>query len=244
MSKLVVLYAKNSREVSPGTFQTDLDTGYLSNIKAMAMKTLTFTNNEPNIRSSNNVFSYEIDGSPFTETLPEGYYTLQQTLDALITEIQAQLDISSPGDVISMTISDITSKVSILNTGAATMKYLGSTADSLNIAIGNIVDTAVIPAGTTYDMTGFSDLIGLKSATCSIQSKSPKTILNKTDIKAIHTNSLGVVPCTVAFGSLQTYINPDLAASAITFDNSEDLTQIHFKIRNNICSVIVNTRDS
>ena len=97
MSKLIVLYAKNASEIKPGTYQCDLDTTYLSNIKAIALKTLTFINNEYNLFTSgtnqNNEFKYEIDSVEFTETIiVAGYYTTQQVIDLLVAKIQGWSD--------------------------------------------------------------------------------------------------------------------------------------------------------
>ena len=244
MSKLIILNAKNATEVLPGTFQCELDTAYLSNIKAMALKSLTFVNNAPNVSSLNNVFTYEIDDVEFTETIDvEGYYTTDEVINLLVAKIQAQLDISSPGDVISITHDSITNKISILNTGTATMKYIGSSG-SLNESLGNKVDSAVIPAGTTYIFTGDPDFLGLKSVTVSIRSKTPKTILNASSNKALHTNSLGMVPVTVPYLALQTFTQPDIKASSVVFDYEEDLTQLQFKLRDQNGNILPNTKDS
>jgi hypothetical protein len=235
MSKLIALYAQNADQASPGTYVTQLNTAYLSNVRALALKTVTFVNNLPNIFTAgdrqNNEFLYEIDGTPFTATVAvEGYYTAQEVIALLVLAIQAQLDISSPGDVISAQIESYSGKVSFLNTGVAVMTYLGSTG-LLNQLLGNTEDSPPVPADDLHVFGSLPDLIGLKSATVSIKSKSPKTILNRSSQKMIWTNSLGMVPCNVSFGQLQTWEQQDLDASRLTFDQPEDLTVIQFKIR-------------
>ena len=235
MSKLLVLYANNADENVPGTYTTQLNTSYLSNVRAVAIKSATFVNNLPNIFTSgdrqNNEFLYTIDGSPFTATVAiEGYYTVQQTIDLLVTAIQTQLDISSPGDTVSAQIEDYSGKVSFTVTGVAVMTYTGSTG-LLNQLLGNTEDSGNVAASTKYIFNKLPNMIGLKSATISIKSKTPKTILNQSSTKAIWTNSLTLIPVDVGYGQLQGYINPDLIASRLVFDIPEDLTYLQFKIR-------------
>ena len=247
-SKLIILYGKNATEISPGTYQTNLDTRDLSNVNAIALKTTTFMNLQYNIfadgNQKNNTLSYEIAGAPFTYEIPiSGYYTTTEVLNLVIAGVQAQLDINSPGDVFSSVIGQYHERVEFLNTGVATMKYNGETGN-LNDILGNPIQSDVIVANTVFICSQFADLRGLKSVTISIKSKSPKTILNKTNLKPIHTNSIGVVPVTVGFKSLQTYTNPDIAGSSVHFSSSESLTQIQFKIRNDAGYVISNVKDS
>jgi hypothetical protein len=110
------------------------------------------------------------------------------------------------------------------------MTYEGSTGP-LNQLLGNTLDSVSVAAGTPYIFNSLPDMIGLKSVTISIKSKSPKTILNSSSSKMIWTNSLGMIPCDVAFGQLQTWEQQDLDAAMLVFDQPEDMTSLQFKIR-------------
>ena len=247
MSRLVLLYAKNANETSPGTYTTQLHARFLSNITSVGMKSATFLNLLPNIFTSgdhqNNEFDYTIDAAPFTATIAvEGYYTVTEVIDLLVIAIQAQLDISSPGDVVSTGVNDFTGLVQFTVTGSAIMTYESS--GSLNQQLGNVVDSGNIAAGVSYEFTEHADLRGLKSVTISIKSKSPKTLLNLNSDKSIYTNSLGMIPVNVGYQELQGFQQEDLMASRLIFTSPEDMTSIQFKARGDNGDVLTGLTDS
>jgi hypothetical protein len=247
-SRLVRLYAKTARELSPGSFQCNLDSSQLSNVIGVALKTVTFRNNVYNIFSSgdrkNIDFNYSINGTPYTSSLTtgDGFYTTVEIMQLLKPLIQANLDIAAPGATVdSFNISTYTKKAQITVTGA-TMKY---TADNtLNITLGNTEDSGDVLTTVPYVFNTFADLGGLESVTVNVKSKSPKTILNPSPDKALYTNSLGVVPVNVAFGLLQTFSQPDLDASRVIFSYPEDLTQLEFKLRDTDGHLLLEQKNS
>ena len=233
-STLIRLYAKNSTEVTPGAFECNLDSAQLSNVVAVALKTVAFRNYAFNIyaegEQKNNTFTVNVIGvGPITASIPEsGFYTTQQVIDIIAPLIETGIKITYPADTFTMALNPNTNKVVATFGVSATLEFPAD--GGLNELLGN---TEVSPnlINTTYEFNTFASLGGLETVTVNVASKSPMTILNVTNIKQRITNSLGVVPVDVPFGGLQTFTQPDLDAAMLVFSYPEDMTNIRFGVR-------------
>jgi hypothetical protein len=237
-AKLIRLYAKNATEVTPGAFECNLDSSELSNVLAIAMKTAVFRNNVYNVYAEgdqqNNNFTYEIDGAvPVNREVvvpTTGFYTAQELLDILNPLILADIQSVNPGDTFAMTIEPYSKKITVAFTGVSQLTF--DAVGGVNQLLGNTITSGLLPVGPyDYVFNTLANLGGLESVTVNIQSKSPKTILNVSPFKQRTTNSLGVIPVTVPFGGLQTFTQPDLDDAMLVYSYPEDLTTVHFTIR-------------
>jgi len=239
-SRLVKLSAEDSEEITPGTFRCRLDSSYLSNVTSVALKSCQVLNSEYNIRNdSERTFTYTILATQYEATLPQiGFYSASEIISIIEPQIQATLTGLFPSSVFTMEIGEYSKKIEVLETvGIVTYDAEGG----LNTLLGNTVSTNVLP-GVTQVFDSFPDLNGTDLFQIILTSKTPKTILNSSAEKLLHTNSLGMVPCTVPFGSLQGFTNPSIEGSRVIFDHPEELILISFKVRNGRGDVLLNQK--
>jgi hypothetical protein len=181
-SRLITLIAKNALELEKGRYNCNIDTAYLSNVTALAMKSCVFRNNVYNVFSEgpqqNNFFTYKFASDPtiYNATVPDsGFYSAQDILDIIKPQIQANLTALEPGSTLDMSVGTGTNKIEVTtNAVAAYPFFIGG--NSLNYLLGNRVDSGNIILKYTFD--SFPSLGGLTAVTVNVRSKTPKTILN------------------------------------------------------------------
>jgi len=224
-SKLLKLEAKASRVVEPGEYEVILRSRDLSSVKAMVLKTAVFLNNRYNVDEGQQDFKYFINAVEYTATVPSvGFYTIDQIIDIILPQIQAQSVIINPGNVSTMTLNEFSKKIEVTNT-ISTITYTGG---PLNLLLGN---TGTTVSGLDVGFADLPDLNGLNAGQIIIGSRNTKTIVHSSVDKLIHTNSVGLVPVDVPFGSLQVFTNPDLRGSIVYFDDPDNFQFLQFKIR-------------
>lgn len=225
--KLIKLVAKDARQIGVGSFEFGLGLRPLVNVHAIIVKAAMFCNNKYNVQLGiNDTFSVSIDGNPFSTTLAPGYYTAAQILAVLGPLVTAFANGITPGATWSAIVAPYTFKV-VATTTLVTAQYPSG---SLNTSLGNTVASAVIPAATPFAFDSLPMLIGLHAAQISIQSKSPRTIINLDTAKALYTNAIDLIPVNVGFGFMQTFLQPDFTAR-ILYTVPEDYSTIRMTIR-------------
>jgi hypothetical protein len=223
-NKLIRLYAGNATEIEDGKYTTSLDVGVLTNVVAVALKTITFRNNVYNVNEYNNIITFEAAVGPTiinaSVEIPVGQYSISQLLPILVPLIDAEL-ITFPATV-TLVLNPITLKIEYTITGADYIIFEPSS------ILGIPTITSPSTSGTFDNLPGLG---GLSSVTCNIRSKEPFSILNLTPTKNLYTSSLGVIPVNVPFGVLQTYSQNDLNDTMLTFSSSNDMKQLQFVLR-------------
>ena len=243
-SKNIRLYAKNCIEIRPGVYSASMDTSILSNLKAISLKACTFDNNVYNIFTDgirkNNDFTFRVLAPIHIVTINEGgFYSAQEIINILIPQIQAILEFHYPGTVFTMGIDSNKGKIYVNNSDGLVI-YLSD--GGLSRTLG-LTSEIIAAEGIQYVFQSFPVLRGLTSVTVSIRSKTPKTILNTVN-RAIHTNSLAVIPVDVPFLAQQNYINPDITENILTFNKTEDLTTTTISLRDPDGNILTNQSNS
>lgn len=88
-----------------------------NNIIRAVVKSVSFPNNAYNIYTSgpqkNNVFNYDLSGvGPYSITIEQsGFYTTQQLINIIRPQIQADVDIIDPTNILTMEIGDYSKKI-------------------------------------------------------------------------------------------------------------------------------------
>ena len=227
-NKLLRLSAKNARETEGGKYTTSLSIKPLSNVNAIALKTVTFRNNVYNILDGVNELTFEAsDGVTTvnaTVTLPVGQYSVTQFMTEL--EILINAELIPIGATIEFELDLVSYKIGYTMTGGTYISFIDTS--SMADIIGLSETTSQVLIG---EFQNIPSLGGLTSVTVNIRTKLPMTILNRAENDALYTSSIGVVPVNVGFGLLQTYSQPDLQDAMLVFTHPYDLTNVQFQIR-------------
>ncbi len=238
-SRLIKLIGKQATEISPGSFQARMDSTLLSNIKAVALKSVAFANLRYNVRTGiSDTFRINANATNYDFVVPAGFYSITQVLTYLQGVIQTQLTALFAGTVLTMILDPATKKIIVKNTIGSVIWGGGN----LNPLLGN-TSNQTSPANTNTQFIDFADFNGLDSVQITIKTKSPKTILNATGEKLKYTNSLGTVYVEVGFGEIQTWYASDLDGAKLIFGYPENLDIIEFKLRDSTGEVIENIKD-
>lgn len=242
MLKIIRLYSGEAAEVSDGEYRCYFNTSVLTNVRSIALKTCVFSNNHPNVFAedenpndtrNNNVFSYALGATPRSFSISTtAFYSLADLLALINADIAITYPTANPGGTCVLSLDPVTGKILVTISGTVVEAFTlqGSSVGvfSLNATLGNFQD---IVFNSTGVFDGFPNLTGLKYATVSIRSKSPQTILNASATKERHVNSIGAIPITVPFGSIQPYTNPSPSDTTLTFSYVEDFREMVFVLR-------------
>ena len=136
-----------------------------NNIIRVVVKSVSFPNSAYNIYTDgskkNNTFEYSLTNSNYTFTLNDpGFYTLDQIIDLLKTDMQNNADLEGLGGIINITIDNITKKVKfdVQNTNLILHGDIGL----LNPFIGNTQASDIITI--SYIVDSLANLYGLTDA--------------------------------------------------------------------------------
>lgn len=227
--KLVRFRARDADEISQGIFKSSMNMSPLSNVLAIAIKSLVFSNNEYNVQTGiSDTFNYTYAGTPLSITVPAGFYSASELLSAMKALIDPQISGINAGATITLIVSPLIYKITATTTLGIT-EYLSTGNMSANLGI--TADSGPIAPGVSYTFNSTPDLSGLHLVNISILAKDQGTIINLQDQSARYVNSIGMIPVDVPFGRLQVYNQSDLDASAITYSHPEDLTSMLVSIR-------------
>lgn len=241
--------------ITCNTLNKDADNSYspvlglsnIDNFRAIALKSISFRNIFYNVESSdlkrkNNIFYFSLAGAPQQVVIPEGFYSINQLLTLLNTDISAIL--AGSGIIPLPTLDDlsydsITGKVSITinGQGSATPFVLegGTETQSVNNLLGQTtdysLDTLTPTAYVFADLVslGGIDRVHLVSSTLGQAVGITSTTNNTSNGKNI--SLIRVLTNNVEFGGLVEYISPDLDAERLLYNNAINISSLNLSLQ-------------
>lgn len=240
--KIISLICTPENKNATGSYKIAL--GSLSNFQfeAVSLKGCTFRNVQYNVRATganiNNTFYFDLDGTPETVIIPEGFYTIYELIAVVklgIETILASSGIIPLPTLTSLEYNSISAKVEILvdGNGSATAFDLtgGTNEDSINFLMGNSIDVSL--ETLTPTLYTFDSLVNLQGQDvvhliCSNISQNAGIVGNLKNGKNL--SLVRVLPVSSPFGGLCIYDSSDIDGEAIRYNNPVNLTNIEISI--------------
>jgi hypothetical protein len=229
-----------------GTYLLPVGRLGIKNIRAVTFKTFTIRNVFPNVVGSgllkNNIFSYTVGGTPYTETVPEGFYTMDDLIDVLEPLIQATL--AASGIVPLPTLDEfkyepIQMKFSMTFNGNGASTVITLDGDGSQLSINTLMgNTGVLTMPTNPAVaTLMEDLVNMGGVdtvcVCCEELANSNTYHN--GLYGLNTagrlsNCIQMVPLQVPFGAMAVYNSLDVDADSIKYFLPVDATQLTIAI--------------
>jgi hypothetical protein len=245
-TKAICVSNQNLPPQPDGSFLLPIGRLGIKNVRGVTFKTFTIRNVFPNVVASgplqNNIFSYTVGGTPYTETVAEGFYTASELIAYLEPLIQATL--AASGIVPLPTLDTFTYepiqmkfKMTFNGNGAGTVITLDGdgTQLSINTLMGN---TGVLTMPTDPPVATFmEDLVNMGGVdtvcVCCEELSNSNTYHN--GIRDMNpsgrlSNCIQMVPIQVGFGEMMVYNSFDTDADSLRYFLPQDTTQITISI--------------
>jgi hypothetical protein len=208
-----------------------------NNILRVVFKSIEFPNNAYNIQTSgalqNNIFNFRIPlDADYSHTITqEGYYTTQELIDILLPVIQARVDVIDPTNIVSMSINPYSKKIQYhVSKNTVSLQLPGNSGfGSLNIALGNTVDTGVITqVGNPVQSAQLPDLYGLTNVYIHSTTLAEGNVVDG-DVE--NHDILGNAPVDKEFGQIVYYNASDGELESINYESVRNYDNISISLR-------------
>jgi hypothetical protein len=237
------------------TNATDTSSNFTVNLNRMTetdqivrcvFKSASFPNTAYNIRVAgqhqNNVFLFEISGTPFSYSLAEaGYYTVQSIIDLVRVAIETQLTAANPGDTLTMAVGQYSKTIEYVTSLAGgslilghTVGPLAGTTGSLNTVLGADVVSPVIDL-IVYKSPKLPSLLGLTRVFVHSTTLAEGNLVDG-DVE--NHDIIGEVPVTVKFGSMIFYESGDDELDSVNYGSVRNFDQINITLRDLDANII------
>ena len=235
--KTLSLVCNTSNKLADGRYKIPMGALAGESVIGCSVKKVVYSNQFYNVVGSgplkNNTLHGSFDLSPFIITIPEGFYTISQLRPLVETAFQAELNTLAPSPTVTMTYSGITGKIStgVLNNGSTVVIGLKGKdfPDSLNLSLGNTLNIGFNADGTPITFENIIDIRGEDSAGLVIDEIGKGSGLSNSSTSSFGSTSGLLTTLSyegAGFGSLATYINPNLLDTMLLYDSPQNLSSL------------------
>jgi len=203
-----------------------------NNIIRVVFKSMTFANVVYNVIDQgdrkNNIFKYEINGTPYTFEPESGFYSISQILPLLQNHIQNNLDSQLGPGVGTITLSLDASKYKIVfDFSGWTPTLNGADVDaSLNKLLGN--NLSVVGPINPYVFNNNPNLYGITDLYITSTLIAEQNLVDS-DVES-H-DILARIPVTVPYGTIQKYESSDDELDSITYKSTRNYDSLSIQLR-------------
>lgn len=203
-----------------------------NDIIRVVFKSISFPNTVYNIIDNgarqNNIFKYDINGTPYTFEPLSGFYSFDSITTLLQNDIQTNLDAQlGPGTAaISISLDPITQKL-LFDYSGWTPSLFGNDEDAnLNRLLGN--NNNITLSASPYTFNQLANLYGLTDLYVT------STLIGEQNLVDSDVESHDIIariPIDVPFGSLQIYESKDDELDSITYKSSRNYDSLSIELR-------------
>lgn len=182
------------------------------------IKSLTCPNVFQNINPTNNVLTFTVSGTPFTATIPAGFYSI----DTLATAIAAQMS-AVTSEVITATVNLISMTITLtFPSGDYVLVYATST-------IADIIGLGADTTAASSWLSGFINLSGLTNLSVECVNFVSEKTTHRTNL-LMNTNEIKMIPTTTS--QLLEYVTflPALDSDVFPLPVGSAIVQMQFRL--------------
>lgn len=191
--KLLHISSKDKKTGTNSDFTVNMSNHlYMTSVKSVVVKQISFPNVFYNVRDSNRSFTYKIATVPTTVQIPEGQYSISSFITALQTAVGLGLTI---------VLDPITNKFDFTTTTA--IEYISDvTVNEMSEILGILVNSA--GDVLSYSSTGLPHLEGFRNILLTSRTIAANNLVSS-DLKL--NNAIEVVPVDAGFGGQVHYLS-------------------------------------
>lgn len=242
--KNISIICNPSNKNIDGSYSTNLGRSNIDDFVAIALKSVSFRNVFYNVEGTgerkNNIFYFSLGGAPQQVVVPAGFYSVNQLLTLLNTEIATIL--AGSGIIPLPTLDDlsynsITSKISITINGQGTTTPFvlegGTYKQSINYLLGQTTDYSIDTlTPTAYEFVNLVNMGGLDRVFLQSSTIGQNVGLSTTGVKGngVALSLIRVLDVNEPFGNPIFYISPDLDAERLVYNSPINISNIDFSL--------------
>jgi|TARA_R110000782_G_scaffold116861_1_gene206922 hypothetical protein len=235
----------NSIKTSDNQYKLSIGNLASRSVQSITLKSCNFKNIFYNVISSNsklknNTFHSHLDGVEENFDIPEGFYNINELLDAVSVGISSFfLTQPIPPTLVDLSYNSITGKVSIEvddNGSAVIYEIRGlDKPNSINFLLGNTVNLALNSVSGSQTPSVFDSIVNLSgqqcvNLVCEQISKNSGAYASSSQLNGNLNNSIRNIPVNAAFGNTIQYASFDTDADSLNYSPSINLSDLVFSI--------------
>lgn len=235
----------NSIKTSDNQYKLSIGNLASRSVHNITLKSCNFKNIFYNVISSNaklknNTFHAHLDGVEENFDIPEGFYNINELLDAVSAGITAFfLTQAVPSTLLDLSYNSITGKITIEvdDNGSGDIyeiRGLGKP-NSINFLLGNTVNLALNSVSGSQTPSVFDSIINLSgqqcvNLVCEQISKNSGAYASSDQLNGNLNNSIRNIQINAAFGNTVQYQSFDTDADSLTYSPAINLSDLVFSI--------------